>query len=318
MSLLVAKIIISAVVLSVSANILIKLAEGFSSRIKISPLIVGTIIVATGTSLPELSVAVSSLIQKTPSLSLGNIIGSSVLNIFLIIGLSILLFPIRIGTEKTQRNNYLLLFLTALFIGLNFVSGEYQHTLVYLLLFFYPVFLIFELVWAKEGSLKEDKKALAKLKKERRRPLLLLGGIAGAIGAILYSSRTLTVSAVEFAAAMKISNEMVGLTLLSIGTTLPEMVTSIVSGFKKDWKILFGNIQGSNIFNLSIIGSLIFLANGLSGDGGNGIHRLSLLYLALAAGLFFFITKRYAGTTVPKLFGFLFLAIYASCLILVF
>ena len=154
-----------------SANFLVGSAKKLSALFKLSPLIIGATAVALGTSMPELSVAVSSIIQKVPSLSMGDIIGSSIANICIILGISILFFPIRVGTEKTQRNNLIILLLTASFISMFFVPLNTRKFLAFGLLSFYIIFLIMEFVWGQKGRKHEDKKTIEKMEKVKRLPI---------------------------------------------------------------------------------------------------------------------------------------------------
>jgi cation:H+ antiporter len=305
----------SLLVLILAANYLVRSTEKLSSSLKISPLVVGATGVAIGTSLPELSVTVSSIAQGASSLGIGNIIGSNVSNILLILGVNILLFPIRVGTTKTQRNNLISLVFTFLFITAFFIPLVYKKTLFLILLAGYLVFLITELVWGEIGGKKEDRKNLAKLQKSHENPLSSLIKIIVAIFILLASSKFTVSSALEIASFFKLKSEVVGLTLLAIGTSLPELVSCLASGLKNDCKLIMGEVQGSNIFNLGVLGSTILYS---SKDLSQKENILPLLYLALSTLLLTALTKRYEGEIIPRLYGLLFLGIYSSYLLVVF
>lgn len=292
--------------LVLAANLLVKLVEKLAAKIKLSPLVIGATLIAIGTSLPETFVTISSLAQKAPSLSLGNIIGSNLANIGLIFGLGILLFPVRIGTEKTQRNNLILLLLTLAFTALFFIPEAPRKSLAFFLLAFYLVFIILEIVWGEVGRKKEDKKALSQMPRSRGKPLAYLFGIAGSLAALFISSNYLVLAAIRISEVFKIDQEVIGLTLIAVGTSLPELVTTIISGLRGQWKLISGNVQGSNIFNLSILGTVMLLF----GNGHGGAHFLSLSYLVLVTLAIFILTRKYKGTNIPRYFGLLFLASY--------
>jgi cation:H+ antiporter len=304
---------LSLIFLGLAANLLVKFTEGFASRAKLSPLVLGATAIALGTSIPELSVSLSSLLQGVPSLSLGDMIGSNIANISLILGISIVIFPIRVGTEKTQRNNVLLILLTYFFVILYVLPIPLRKLMSLGLLVFYFVFLTLELFWGVTGSKKEDKKALKKMKRSKLSSFANLTGIATSLVTLGISSKFLVTSAVAIARNLSFENEVVGLTMVAVGTSLPELLTSIVAGLKKDWKLLFGDVQGSNIFNLSIIGTLLTL---FGGNGGHA-HTISLIYLATVTIIMFILTLRFMGKVIPRKFGLLFLLTYASYIFLI-
>ncbi|OGM08694.1 hypothetical protein A2W13_03380 [Candidatus Woesebacteria bacterium RBG_16_36_11] len=306
---------ISLFFLIIASNYLVKETDRLAASIRISPLIIGSTLIAFGTSLPEFSVTISSIAQKVPDLSLGNIIGSNICNIFLVLGISILFFPVRMGTQKTQRNNIILLITTLIFIAYFFVPKIYSTYLLYALVTGYALFLIIEIIWGEIGSKKEDKKALSKLKKEKSPALVTAIKLLLAIATIIISSKFLVTSAEAIALLFKIKDEIIGLTLIAFGTSIPELSTSIASGFRKDWKLIVGDIQGSNIFNLSILGTITLL---YSKDGVNTLNIISLSFLALATLISFYLTRKYEGENIPRYYGLVFIAFYSSYILLIF
>jgi cation:H+ antiporter len=297
----------SLALLIVSASLLLKFVEKFSSRIKISPLIIGATIIAVGTSLPETFVAISSIIQNVPDISFGDIIGSNIANVCLILGLAIILFPIRIGTEKTQKNNVVLFFLTIFFAGMFLIPQEIRKVLGVVLITFYIAFLIIEIFWGEIGRLKEDKKALAKMERCSGNPVLYLVGTAASMIGLIVSSRHLVSSAIAISKSIGVKEEVIGLSLVALGTSLPELATTIASGLRKDWKLLYGDIQGSNIFNLSVIGALLFIF----GKNGYQIDAFSIVFMISIAISIIILSRRYEGTHIPRLYGLMYLTAYA-------
>lgn len=300
------RFLVSIFFLIISAYLLLKFSEKLSSRIKISPLIIGVTLVAIGTSLPETFVAISSIIQGAPLISFGDIIGSSIVNICLILGVNILLFPIRIGTSKTQKNNLILLIITAIFISLFFLPDDIGKILGVALIVFYLIFFVTEIIWGKEGSNHEDKKTLAKLEKGKGNPIVYLSGIFLSIGGLIISSKYLVASVIDISKAFNINQELIGLSLVALGTSLPELAAAISSGIKKDWKLLYGDIQGSNIFNLSIIGAILIIFGG----SGYTIDVFSLIFMALTIVSVVILSHKYMGTNIPRGYGILYILIY--------
>ena len=301
------KFIISILSLIFSAYFLLKFSEKLSSRIKISPLIVGVTLVAIGTSLPETFVAISAIIQGAPLISFGDIIGSNILNVCLVMGISILLFPVRIGTTKTQKNNIILLFLTSAFTIVFFLPEVVHKFFGILLLAFYVVFIITEIVWGEKGGKKEDKKALAKLEKSKRNPFIYIAAMAVSIAVLIISSKFLVSSVIAISQMFNINQEIIGLSLVALGTSLPELATTIASGLKKEWKLLYGDVQGSNIFNLSVIGAILIVFGG----SFRGLDTFSLIFMASVLLSVVFLSHKYMGKSIPRVFGALYLLAYA-------
>jgi len=298
--------IVSLLLLIISAALLIKFVEKFSSRIKFSPLVIGATLIAFGTSLPETFVAFSSLAQNAPGISMGDIIGSNIGNICLILGLAILIFPVRIGTEKTQRNNIILLISAFYFSLLFFLPEGIRKFAALALPFLYVIFLIAEIFWGEIGRKKEDKKALAKMEHVRGKPFFYLAGIFVFLIGLIFGGIFLVSSAIKIALLLNIDQQVVGLSLVALGTILPEMVTTIICGFRKDWKLMFGNIQGSNIYNISVLGTIMIVF----GNGVIAIHTLSLIYMAGASLIIFLLTIKYKGENIPRKYGLFFIFSY--------
>lgn len=296
----------SLLVLIISANLLLKFIEKFAGRIKISPLIIGATIVAVGTSLPETFVAISSISQNAADISLGDVIGSNIANIALIFGLGILLFPVRIGTEKTQRNNFIMFIVSTLFVFLFFLPPEIRKIVSILLIILYITFIIMETIWGENGRNHEDKKALSKLSSNKGSVILYLIGVVGSLGGLLLSSHFLVESVIYFSRLFGISEEIIGLSVVAVGTSLPELATTIASGFKKDWKLLYGDIQGSNIFNLSAIGAILFL----SGKITYTVPFYPILVLAIVTISIVYLSRKYEGEYIPRFYGLIYLLLY--------
>ena len=298
---------ISLVFLIFSANLLLKFVEKFSSRIKISPLVIGATIIAIGTSLPETFVAISAITQKAVDISFGDIIGSNIANICLILGIGILLFPVRIGTEKTQKNNVLLAILTIFFASMFLLPQEARKILGAVLAVFYLIFIIIEIFWGEIGRLKEDKKALSKMEMCRGNPLLYLAGVGVSMVGLIFSSKYLVSSAITISKILGVREEVIGLSLIAVGTSLPELATTIASGIKKDWKLLYGDIQGSSIYNLSIIGAMLFMFGG----SGYQIYPFSVIFMIVVTFSIIILSHKYEGTHIPRLYGLIYLSVYA-------
>lgn len=271
----------------------------------ISELVVGATIIALGTSLPEIAVTAASLATGARALSLGNIVGSNITNIGLIAGLSILFFPVRIGTTKTQRNNFIFLLFTLLFLSLYLLPHNGRQILATVLFIFSFIFIALEFIWGERGRAKEDRTLLKTGRKKLPLGANLLGTVF-ALGALVISSKYLVSSSLVLASVWHLDQEIIGLTLVAVGTSLPELATSLWSGIKRNDKLLLGDLQGSNILNLSLLGTLVVIA----GDGTGWAHTLSLGYLFFFSAILFGLVEYYRGRTIPKIFGATLVASY--------
>jgi cation:H+ antiporter len=247
--------IIGVVVLLISANEFVTQSSLFSAKFRLSPLIIGTTVVAVGTSFPELVVSTISALKGDTGLALGNVVGSNIINILLVLGLAVLLGKIRVGTTKTQRNTWIMVATTFIFVLFHYLWQPLVSGLILLSVFI--VFIIMEIDWGIKGRVKED---LVKIKSMFNKPKrasvwLFLISLFGVIG-----GGYITVNNAELISAMLgLSTTVFGLTTTAITTSLPELIVTIVSEKKGEEKIALGNILGSNICNLGLIGGLLLM-----------------------------------------------------------
>ncbi len=304
---IITKFVVSILSLIISAYFLLKFSEKLSSKIRISPLIIGVTLVAIGTSLPETFVAISAILQGAPLISFGDIVGSNIVNVCLVLGISILLFPVRIGTTKTQKNNIILLFLTLVFVAAFFLPETIHKTFGIILLAFYVIFFITEIIWGEEGGKNEDRKTLAHLEKSKGNPLLYLLGVLLSIAVLILSSKYVVASVITISQIFNINQEIIGLSLVALGTSLPELATTIASGLKKEWKLLYGDVQGSNIYNLSVIGAILIIFGG----SFDGLDPFSLIFMAGIMISIVILSHKYMGRSIPRIYGLFYILIYA-------
>jgi cation:H+ antiporter len=309
-------LVVPLVVLISSAEILIKSSEKIARKVGISPLIIGLTIVALGTSLPELVVSAVAVLERHPEIAITNILGSNITNITLILGLSILGGNLRIGTTKTQVNNLMML-LTTIFFSLALVLfGQIPRSLGIFWLIFYLSFLVWDLVAGIGGRRREDKqwfkKAVSPSRKDEKGnlsiylfPLAILGLVKGGD---LFVQKV-----VDFGHLFGISGSFLGLTLVALGTSLPELVTSLVGVFRKEAKLVEGELLGSNIFNLFFIGGVIASLSTVSFQSWLTIFLL--IFSAILGFLSIYLNK---GKIVPRRWGFLLCLTYFVYLWLVF
>lgn len=243
-------IFIGFVVLILGANYLVEGASGLAKRFNVSDLVIGLTVVAFGTSAPELVVnLIAALNPGTTDIALTNIIGSNTINTFVILGLTALFCPIR-SQQSSRRFDIPLSLLAPIMILLLVwgVDSEVSQPDGFILLL---VFVWFMFVMVRK-SIKHPETIID----ENIKPLkiwlaivMVLGGLAALVG----GGKLIVPSAERIALSLGISQSVVGLTIVALGTSLPELATSVVAAFKKNSDIALGNIIGSNIFNVFFV-----------------------------------------------------------------
>ena len=245
-------IIIGFIFLIVSADILVDGSSGIAKKFHIPEIIIGLTIVSIGTSMPELFVSITSALEGHSDMAIGNIIGSNLSNLLLILGLSAIIKPVIFQKETRLYEIPMCLFFTIiLMIFCNFQNGVSRIESIILLILF-CIFLGYTVFMGKkenqnnliEIDVKEDKN-----NSTIKNIILIILGILG-----LKIGGDLTVNnAVNIANFFNISEKIISLTILAIGTSLPELVTSVTAAIKGNSDIAIGNIIGSNIFNILLI-----------------------------------------------------------------
>ena len=304
-------LIVGFVALILGANWLVDGATSVGIRAKLSPLIIGLTIVAFGTSLPELIINIFSCIRGSSGLAIGNIVGSNIMNILLILGVAALIYPIDVSRISVRRDIPVgFLATTALFLMANdFFVGE-SYTINWIeglvLLFLAGGYLYLTMV--KNESPSTEVEAVQIPMPWGKTVLLLILGIGG-----LYAGGELVSrNAQSIAKAWGMSDSLIGLTIVAIATSLPELITSIVAATKKNSGIAIGNVLGSNILNIFVVLGISALIMPLEFDA-NMNRTLVFLFVAQALMLIFVFTGK--GRKLSRFEGFLMLLAYVGFMV---
>ena len=308
------------VLLIKGADFLVDGASSVAKRFHIPEIVIGLTIVSIGTSMPELFVSTTSALQGSADMSIGNIIGSNVCNLLLILGLSAMISPVKF--QKATRNIEIPMcfFVTAVFLLLCNLGAEISFVDSLVLLVMFVGFIGYTMYVAKKGQAEALAAAAAGEVKEeaeeKKKPMwlnivLIALGVAG-----LKFGGDLTVNnAVVIAEELGISEKVIGLTILAIGTSLPELVTSVMAAVKGNDDIAIGNIIGSNIFNmLMIIGVTAFITP-LNYNLTYNVQMYILLFSLVLLELFA-ITK--PKDKMGRFNGAIYVACYAAYMVLLF
>lgn len=221
---------------------------GIAKKFGIPQLVIGLTIVAMGTSAPEAAVSITAALKGNAGISIGNVVGSNIMNILVILGLSAVIIAIGIQQSTIKYEIPYLIFITLAFLIMGFTGGTITRPEGVILWVLFILYLAYLFRLAKNNK-EED------TEEERSPLLLLLSGIVGAV-TIVWGSNITVDSATAIAKMIGLSESFIGLTIVALGTSLPELVTSVTAAKKGNADIAIGNIVGSNIFNiLFVIGS---------------------------------------------------------------
>lgn len=242
-------------VLTAGAEFLVRGASGLALAMKVPPLIVGLTVVAFGTSAPELVVSLESSLSGQADVALGNVLGSNILNVLLILGLSALIVPLVVDQQLVRLDVPLMVFISGL-VGFQSFDGRIGR--------FDGLLLVSGLVawnlWLIRASRRERQSILEEYEREfgaaaegsaGARHLFVCGlMLVGGFVMLVLGARLFVQNAVEIARALGVSDVVIGLTLVAAGTSLPEVATSVVAALRGERDIAVGNVVGSNLFNL--------------------------------------------------------------------
>ena len=239
------------VVLLVAGDLLVRGAVNFSLKIKIPAFIVSLTVVALGTSAPELLVAIRAILDNSPGIALGNVVGSNIANVFLVLGIPALIAGINTRECNTRKNYVFMMTANVVFLSLAFTGNfSLPQGILFLSLLF-----LFLLITARDTLKIQDK--ISNLEVENADPNLVFWKIIlflsiGFIG-LPIGADILVKNASLIAKSYGLSDEVIGLTLVALGTSLPELATTLMAALRKQADVALGNVIGSNIFNLFAI-----------------------------------------------------------------
>lgn len=248
-------LIIGFVLLIKGADFFVDGASKIATSLRVSPLLIGLTIVAFGTSAPEATVSIVAALEGSAGVTIGNIVGSNIFNITLVVGIGALILPLKVESETIRKEiPFTLLAGVAMLILLSDITlqGSASNVITrsdgIILLLFFAIFLyyIFEVARNSRNQLEtvpQDKSSWGKN---------IFYTIVG-LAAIVFGGELVVSNASKIAISFGMSETLVGLTIVAVGTSLPELITSITAAIKKETDIALGNIVGSNIFNLFFV-----------------------------------------------------------------
>lgn len=304
------EIIISLLILFISIGMLYygadRLVSGSSSialRLGIKPLIIGLTVVAFGTSSPELAVSLLSVFEGKWDIAVGNVIGSNIVNIGLILGISALIKPIEVNRQIIKIDTFVMIGVSILFTIFMFDSyiGRVEGAVLFALLIGYIIMNIrITIKDKKEAQPIEDSLEI----KKNNIWLDILFIVAGLI-LLVFASDLFVDKAVYFAKMFGLSEAVIGLTIVAIGTSMPELATSVIAAIKGEGDISLGNVVGSNIFNILAIIGVVAMINPIS---INEINYTDMATMILMAAIIYPLAR--TGYLIDRKEGALLILIY--------
>ena len=282
-------LIVGFVILIKGADIFVDGASSTASIFKVPKILIGLTIVAFGTSAPEFAVSVKSIVSNNHDLVFGNVIGSNILNILLILGVSSMFHPLGVKNNTVKKELPLTMLLTTIFVVLlsdslfdSNVSNAFTRSDGVILCLFFLVFIYYLIALAIYKNDTDDEVKVKKMVLGKALFFTVLGIIM-----IVFGSNFVVDSASKIAESLGISEKLISLTIIALGTSLPELVTSITATRKGEYDLAIGNVVGSNIFNLGIvIGVPVAIFGGTSLINFNYIDLAVMLLSAILLFVF--------------------------------
>ncbi|MDD3049922.1 MAG: calcium/sodium antiporter [Candidatus Cloacimonetes bacterium] len=307
-------LILGFVPLMYGANILVDSASSLAKRFNIPNIVIGLTIVAFGTSAPELIVNVFASLSDNSSIILGNVIGSNIINIFLILGISSIIYPLTVKSNTTWIEIPLCLMsaFCVLIIANDNIIANAGISIIdridgIILLMFFLVFAVYNFQLMKSGNYEDE--IPTKDYTVTKAVILVIVGIA----LLVIGGKIIVSYAVNFAKFIGLSDRIIALTIVSLGTSLPELTTSAVAAKKKNVDIAIGNIVGSNIFNVFLI---LGISAVISPIRPPMMSNLDLIMNVISSVLLFLFIFTGKGRKLERWEGIIFLVVYVFYLTL--
>ncbi|WP_415258570.1 calcium/sodium antiporter [Thauera phenylacetica] len=298
-------------VLVVGADVLVRGASRLAVSFGVSPLVVGLTVVAFGTSAPEMAVSVGSALAGNPDLAIGNVVGSNIANVLLILGISALITPLLVDEQIIRQEIPIMIGASALLVvmALDGNIGLLESIALFGLVIAYTVFLVVQSRRASKAVQDEFETEIPTSTWDRHWAVQV-GLIVGGLVMLVVGADWLVDSAVAFARAFGVSDLVIGLTVVAVGTSMPEIATSIVAAIRGQRDIAVGNVVGSNVFNLLAVLGAAGIASGAGLPVSEAARNFDLWVMLAVA--FACLPIMITGREIARWEGGVFLAYYTA------
>lgn len=290
--------------LTKGADLFVEGASKIAVKLHIPEIVVGLTIVAMGTSAPEAAISINAAMNNSAGISIGNVIGSNIFNIALILGLSALIAKLPINKTTLKIEIPFVVFITCVLTAIGKFTGEVSKTSAVLLTILFIIFLSY-LYWLSKKGI-EKVEGVEELSEKDTYPRLILLTLFG-VALIVVGSDITIKAATELATIFGMSDRVIGLTVVAFGTSLPELVTSVTAARKGKTDIAIGNIVGSNVFNILFVLGISGLVSPMPIPFAPNFVTDGIVAIVIAAMLFFL---SYKNQGLTKVGGSIFLITY--------
>lgn len=310
-------LIVGFILLIKGADVLVDGSASIAKKFGLSNLMIGLTIIAFGTSAPELIVNIIASINGNSDIGMGNIVGSNIANILLILGVSALFSEMKVDSSIVKKQiPFSILASIALFILINstIINGMGQNGLMrsggLILILFFCIFLYYTFSIARKNDSLEGEGEKIKIFKNKTSIIMILGGII----ALFFGGKFIVDSSINIASSLGLSEALIGLTIVAVGTSLPELAASIMAARKNQADMAIGNVVGSNIFNILWILGLSAVINPINHNPIMNFDIFFLIYISLLLLPLVYMGKKHHFT---KKEGLILLGLYAVYLIFI-
>lgn len=303
-------IALGLVLLLVGGELLVRGAVASAKSLGASPLLIGLTLVGFGTSTPELVTSVTAALHGSPGIAVGNVVGSNIANVFFILGLSALIYPMAVNPKGFKRDAIMLSVSALACLGV-VLHGRMDMLVGVVFLGILLAYIVF--VYTQEKHMPDEAAAVAEHRAQdaRKGPgnmALSVGMAVAGIAITIFGARFLVDGSIALAKGLGVSDTIIGLTIVAVGTSMPELVTSVMAALRKHADVAYGNIVGSNIFNVLFILGTTSIIQPI--DMPHQIARFDIWVMLAATGLLVYFAR--TGTKLQCWEGWVFIAGYAA------
>ena len=314
--------IIGLLLLYYGADWLVKGAASMARSFGLTPLVIGLTVVAFGTSAPELVVSVVSAVQNQSMIAVGNVIGSNICNIALVLGVTAIILPIACHATTVQRDMPIMLGISLYLLIISYDShigrlegvSLFGGVILYTLFNYYIARKEAAAYWDQMGNGVVSSDSVTDnseyIRSRGKQALLIIIGIAG----VVVGAKALIYASVNMMKGFGVSDKVIGLTVVAFGTSVPELATSVVAALRKETDISLGNLIGSNVFNILCVLGVVAMVKPITISGGfveSGLLSDYLVMMAISAMPWLMMTK---GYVISRMNGVILLASYLGYL----
>ncbi len=248
------------ILLLVGGEILVKGSVAVAHRLNVPPLVIGIVLVGFGTSVPELVTCIEAAMKGAPDIAVGNVVGSNIANILLVAGAGAVFYPVVTSMDTFKREGGAVAIVTALLVAVAFIFGEVSKIVGILFLAVLTIYIWHTYYSAKLKPCDDDlEEEIEEIEKVAGKEITIVFGLIltfGGIAITVLGAKFLVSAAITIAEIFGVSEAIIGLTIVAIGTSLPELATAVIAGIRGHSDVSLGNILGSNIYNiLGILGT---------------------------------------------------------------